>query len=82
MCFTHRVTGNDVARMPSRPESFSFTFNGSLRVETRGYNLSPDAGAFILRELEDKLDLVNLPYSCTASLTRGQSRAKPPRLWP
>jgi len=37
---------------------FSFTFNGSLRVETRGYNLSPDAGAFILRELEDKLDLV------------------------
>ncbi len=37
---------------------FSFTFNGSLRVETRGSNLSCDAGAFILRELENKLDLV------------------------
>jgi len=37
---------------------FSFSFNGSLRVETRGSNLSSDAGTFILRELESKLDLI------------------------
>lgn len=37
---------------------FSFSFNGSLRVETRGANLSSDGGTFILRELESKLDLI------------------------
>lgn len=44
--------------MASDLTPFSFSFNGSLRVETRGCSLSANAGALILRELESKLGLV------------------------
>ena len=36
--------------------SFSFTFNGSIRVETRGSSLSANAGGVILREVDERLD--------------------------
>ena len=38
---------------------FSFGFNGSIRVETRGVNLSANAGGLILREADEKLDFCN-----------------------
>jgi hypothetical protein len=44
--------------MASDLTPFSFSFNGSLRVETRGSSLSANAGALILRELESNLGLV------------------------
>ena len=37
---------------------FSFDFNGSVRVETRGSALSADAGGLLLREIDSKLHLV------------------------
>jgi hypothetical protein len=36
---------------------FSFDFNGSIRVETRGESLSADAGVLFLRELDAKFGL-------------------------
>jgi len=41
-----------------RPAPFRFSFNGSLRVETRGTSLSADAGALLLREIDERHGLI------------------------
>jgi hypothetical protein len=42
----------------AHPNTFSFDFNGSVRVETRDTNLSADAGVLMLRDLDERLGLV------------------------